>query len=384
MGDADNSVIIATGKCLPELVVPNSAFLDHVFYTKNGKPEVKPIARILEKFHERTGIESRLYARDDQVASDLGTIALKNALDSSGINLDSIDLIIGASNYGDIQSPEFYCDFVPNMSSRLLSKLGYDNREGKIKAFDVLYGCPGWVEALIQADMHIKLGMATRVAVVAMETLSRVSDPHDKDSLIYSDGAGAVIVDAVPGTQKEGIIAYDSETITHFKARGTYGRVTDTSKFLTMEPSKNPDYEHPNRRFLNMFGPNVAQLATEHVPRIAGNVLTYTGWTPDEVKMFLLHQANRQLDYAMACAAGVCEEDLAKRVPITINNFGNSSVATIPTLIDMIARGELTSDCGCAYSFEPGDRLMIASVGASMNVNALSYLVPAQGLPYTR
>jgi len=380
-----NYVFSAVGECIPEKVVPNSYFLKHKFYLRNGKPDAKPIERILDKFEERTGITSRRYARDDQVASDLGAEALDTACKSSGIELESIDVVIGATDYFDIKYGESFIDTVPGTARKVLSKLGYDHSKGKIHALDMVGGCPGWLESVMSGGRRLRLDKnVNRVAVVAMETLSRISDPHDKDSLIYSDGAGAVIIDAVRGTEREGIIAYDSETITHFEAsrRSVFRDITDTAEFLTMGPSNNPEYIHKHRKFLKMFGPNVAELAEEHVPEILAAVLEEAGWTPKEIALFLLHQANRDLDHRMACRAGVLEEDLGIRVPITINYLGNPSVATIPTLIATIAKKELTSDCGCTYSFKPRDKLAIASVGASMIVDAMTYQVPAQGLPY--
>jgi len=66
----------------------------------------------------------------------------------------------------------------------------------KCVAYDVLFGCPGWVEGLIQANAFIKSGIAKKCMVIGAETLSRIVDPHDRDSMIYSDGAGATIIEA--------------------------------------------------------------------------------------------------------------------------------------------------------------------------------------------
>ena len=375
-----NSIIVATGSCIPEVEVSNEDFLDHRFYTKDGQPEPKKAELIIKKFLQRTGIKSRRYAREDQVASDLGADALKNALETSETDINSLDVIIGASNFGDIKAPEYRSDFVPSLTTRVLSKTaqltGYELQpDKKIKTFDIIYGCPGWLEALIIADMHIQTGKAKRVAVVAMETLSRISDPHDRDSMIYADGAGVAILEAVQGEKKEGILSYASRSILQFESKGAYRDVTDCSQYLTMGFSNNPEYAS-DRLFLKMFGPNVAQLAIQYIPEVIMEAIDLAGVKLEDVAMYLLHQANETLDKDMAVKTGVKAEDLDEKVPLTISWLGNSSVATIPTLLDLVVRGKLQSENGSYHSLHPGDRVILASIGASMNVNALLYKMP--------
>ena len=376
-----NSIITATGRCIPEVEIPNSHFLAHTFYTKSGEVERKNTPFIIEKFVERTGISSRRYARDDQVASDLGAIALRHALDSR-IDINTLDMIIAATNYGDISAPHYCCDFVPNIATRVLQKAGYDGSKGReIKAIDIPYGCPCWLEGLILADIYIQQGLAKKIAVVAAETLSRVCDPHDKDSMIYADGAGASIVEAFENETKEGILNSRSKTILYFKPATGLGStaepVTDCSKYLCNCPSNNLNY--PNGRlFLKMLGPNVAQVARTYVPKILKEVLQDIHVSLEDVKLFLLHQANRQLDHDMARDTGIKEEELDGKVPVTIDWLGNSSVATIPTLLDLIARGELRNGNGQQYTLHPNDVIIFGSVGGSMHVNAVAYKVPKE------
>lgn len=369
-----NSIITATGRCIPEVIVDNADFADHLFYTKQKAPEAKPTSAIIRKFVERSGIGSRRYAAPGQVASDLGAIALRHALDTSGTDIHSIDLVIGASNYGDITADRHFCDLVPNLSTRILHKAGYDGvRGGSVMARDVVGACPGWLDALMLADMEIQGGTARRVAVVGAETLSRVCDPHDKDSMLFADGAGAAIVEAIAGGRQEGILGWDRELITYFDPKGS--DVTDPSQYITMGPSHNPNHDQ-SRPYLHMIGPNVSQLAIRHVPRLIRRVLEQADVGLEDVAKFLLHQANKTLDQDMARAAGVAERDLIERVPITLDYLGNASLATIPIMLDLILRKELVNGGRYRHSLKPLDHVVFASVGAGMIVNALLYRMP--------
>jgi 3-oxoacyl-[acyl-carrier-protein] synthase III len=381
-----NSVIVATGKYLPEVEIRNEDFLTHPdykdkeFYLKDGKKDPKTKEARIKKFQERTGIKSRRYARPDQVASDLGALALQHALDSSGIDISTIDCFIGATNFFDVPHLGHPPETVANLATRILHKTPAYQRltnpsELDISAMDVAYGCPGWVEGMILADMRIKLGISKRVAVIAAETLSRISDPHDYDSMIYADGAGVAILEARTSNNEEGIIAHKSRTIPFYKAKGEYGSVTDTAQYLTMGPSNNPQYPQ-DKRFLKMLGPNVAQLALDYVPAMIVDLLKKKKISQELVNFFLLHQAQEQLDHDMARKAGVPEAELEHKVPINIYEYGNSSVGTVPIMFDMIMRNELKSNNGYLYAIHPGNVIVVASIGGSMHANAFIYVVP--------
>jgi 3-oxoacyl-[acyl-carrier-protein] synthase III len=266
---------------------------------------------------------------------------------------------------------------VPNLATRILHKAGYDGRAGgKMMARDVVSGCPGWLDALTLADLELKAGTAKRVAIIGAETLSRVRDPYHKDGLIFSDGAGAVILEAIEGPEREGILSWDRELITYFDPKGS--DVTDPSQYLSMRPSKNPAHDQ-SKLYLDMMGPEVAQLAIVHVPRIMAAVLEKEHLGVQDVDLYLLHQANKKLDFDMARAAGIPEGDLEARVPITLDDLGNSSVATLPTMYDLIARRQLVNG-NARHTFVPGSYLGFASVGADMCANAMLYKMPRQ--PY--
>ena len=105
-----------------------------------------------------------------------------------------LDYILVAHNFGDVTEDNRRSDFVPTLAARVKHKLGIENPT--TIAYDLPFGCPGWLQGVIQADYYLRSGDAKRVLVIGAETLSRVCDPHDRDSMIYADGAGAILLEA--------------------------------------------------------------------------------------------------------------------------------------------------------------------------------------------
>ena len=188
------SIIIGSGSYIPTQRILNEHFLSHVFYDRDGTKLVKMNAEIIQQFGKITGIQERRYVTDDLVASDIGFFAAKEALQSSGIDPESLDYIIVAHNFGDISAENRRSEFVPSLASRVKHHLAISNPQ--TIAYDLPFGCAGWLQGLIQADYYLKSGNAKRILVIGTETLSRICDPHDRDSMIYADGAGAIIVEA--------------------------------------------------------------------------------------------------------------------------------------------------------------------------------------------
>lgn len=350
------SVIIGTGSCIPEVRVPNNAFSDHVFFEKDGEKIFKNMSTVIEKFQTITGIEERRYARPDQSASDLGFIAAEEAITNSGIDRETLDYIIVAHNFGDITFEANRSSLVPTLASRIKALLRIVNPD--CVAYDLPFGCPGWLEGLIQANLFIRSGEAKRCLVIGTETLSRVIDPHDKDSMIYSDGSGAVVVEGTAGDA--GIRASKTQTY-------AYG-FTD---FLQMGASSSPFTKNKDDLFLKMNGRKVYEFALSHVPLVVKAVLDKAGVSAGEIKRILIHQANDKMDAAIVERLfrlyGI-QEVPRDIMPMTIQWLGNSSVATLPTLLDLILKGKMSG-----HTLGPGDRVIFASVGAGMNINAVLY-----------
>lgn len=353
-----NTIIIGSGSYLPTKVIGRDHFKDSVFYTDEGEKIDKPNDEIIQKFVEITEIETRRYLEDDEFNSDLGFRAAKEAIADAKIDQENLDYIIYASNFGEVNT-DGMTNFMPSMSARLKNKLGVRNR--RCVNYDMIFGCPGWVEAMILADTLIKSKKAKLILVVGSETLSRVVDKFDRNKMIFADGAGAVVV-----------CATDDETV---------GIIADSTicdndvelNFLENSPSLKLD-EDRRPLYIRMHGRKIYEYALKHVPDAIKETIDKAGLTLDDIDKILIHQANAKMDYAMISRLhklyGKTDYDHAI-APMTIQNFGNSSVATIPTMFDLIIKGKLDG-----HTFKDQGNVVFASVGAGMNINAIVYKFP--------
>ena len=352
------SVIAATGSYIPPIRVPNAAFADRDFRGAGGKPLGKSNDEILEQFEAITGIRERRYVPEEMCASDMAYEAAKNAVESSGLDPESLDYIIVAHNFGDVRRGG-RSDLVPALAARVKARLQI--KTPRTVAFDLVFGCPGWLQGMIVGDAFIKSGAARRVMVIGADTLSRISDPHDRDSLIYADGAGATVIEARDTSEDVGVLSHvaRSDTLEH-------------SSMLFMGPSYNEEV-FLEALFLKMEGRKLYRYALQTVAGSMKQCLDDAGVKLDEVDKILLHQANGKMDEAIVkelYTLGGTEQP-ADVLPMTIAWLGNSSVATVPTLLDLITKKQLDG-----HALESGDLALFASVGAGMHINAMLYRVP--------
>jgi len=359
MGKDIYSIITGTGSYIPTKVVHNKDYLKNKFCGPDGKRLEKLNEDIIKKFEEITCISERRHVTDDLVTSDIAFFAAKDALESSGVDKESLDYIIVAHNFGDVKADNRRSDSVPSIASRVKHKLRIENPN--TVAYDLLFGCPGWLQAFIQADCYIKLGIAKKVLVIGAEILSRVSDHRDRDSMIYADGAGATIVEAIKSEEPVGVLsyAYRTDTIEH-------------AYMLWMDKSYDSNYEG-SELFLKMHGHKLYEYALRIVPLVVKESLDKKGLSLKEVHWVLLHQANEKMDEAILRRlfklCGV-KEIPPYIMPMIISWLGNSSVATLPTLLDLLLKGNLKNHC-----LKKGDIVVFASVGAGMNVNSMVYIM---------
>ncbi len=351
------SVITATGSHIPATIVPNEAFLNTQFFTPEGAAIPKEPPILLNQFKAITGIRERRYAQPDQKASDLGLLAAGQALTRAGIDPETLDYLIVAHNFGDVVHQTNRVDLVPSLASRIKAGLAIKNPH--CVAYDLAFGCPGWLQGVIQANYYIRSGDAQRCLIIGTETLSRVIDPSDRDSLLFGDGSGAIILEASPNCVT-GILSHHTQTHAYKYA-----------DLLKMGNAYNPDQGEPADRFMKMNGRKLYEFALLHVPLVIKTALDKAGISISAVKKILIHQANHKMDVAILERLfklyGQKSPDLAL-MPMTISWLGNSSVATIPTLLDLVQRGQLTNQ-----RIEAGDTVVLASVGAGMNSNAVVY-----------
>jgi 3-oxoacyl-[acyl-carrier-protein] synthase-3 len=352
------TIITGTGSYIPTKRVSNDEFLNHRFFMDYDQPiDTADNPSTVGKFQEITEIGERRWAEDDQVTSDLGLMAAERAIESAGVDPETLDYIIFAHNFGDVLADNRRCDFCPTLAARVKQRLGIVNPE--CIAYDLPFGCPGWVQGVIQSDYFLRSGDANRALVIGGETLSRISDPHDRDSMIYSDGAGATLLEALETEESVGILAHAvrSDTVDH-------------ARLLWMGES----YDRSNGEatlYLKMYGRKLYNYALTNVPGVVKKSLDRAGVGLDEVKKVFLHQANAKMDEAILKRLFKLYQvsEIPEGVmPMSISWLGNSSVATVPTLVDLVARGQMNGQ-----TLDPGDTVVLASVGAGMNVNSVVY-----------
>lgn len=349
-----NIKITGTGSYIPSRIEYNNDFSRHEFLDENGVKFDHANSVIIEKFKAITGICERRYVKKEFNTSDIAFFAAEKAINNAKINPETLDYIIVAHNFGNVKYENHQGDTVPSLASRVKHALRIKN-PGCI-AYDMLFGCPGWVESVIQAQAFIKAGMARKCLIIGAETLSRVIDKHDRDSMIYSDGAGAAILEA---TEEAGGI------LSHHSASFTY----DEAYYLFFGKSYNNEVSD-NTRYIKMYGRKIYEFAITHVPQAMKACLDKSGIGIDEIKKFFIHQANEKMDEAILKKFyKLYDKEVPEGVmPMNIHKMGNSSVATIPTLFDTVRQGAMKDQ-----EVHPGDVIIFASVGAGMNINAIVY-----------
>lgn len=343
------------GSCIPENTIKNSAFLDKKFKNPDGSSVSGSNDMIIKKFKAITGINERRYADEDVTSSDLAAIAAKKAIEDAGVDPETLDYLIVAQNFGDVKHNQTQSDTVPSLASRVKHRLGI--KSSSCVAYDLIFGCPGWLQGVIQANAFIKAGIAKKCLVIGAETLSRVIDPHDRDSMIFSDGAGATVIEEVFG-QTGGVLAHES---------ATYSK--DEAYYLTFEESYDKEQDS-GTRYIKMNGRKIYNFTLSNVPKAMKACLDKSGVHIKDIKKLFLHQANEKMDDAISERFyKLYDMEVPEHImPMSIGILGNSSVATLPTLLDLVKNREIENQ-----ELHPGDIIILASVGAGMNINAMVY-----------
>ena len=356
------SIIIGSGSYIPTRVVPNADFINNEFYGPDGLKLTKSNPVIIDQFEQITGIQERRYVTDDLLTSDIASLAAREALTASKIDPETLDYIIVAHNFGDVRAGNSYTDMVPALASRVKNQLGITNPD--TIAYDLPFGCAGWLQGMIQADGYIRSGDAKRALIIGAETLSRICDPHDRDSMIYADGAGAVILAATESEEPIGMISHVTKSYAN-----------ELTYVLKMCKSAYPGYTG-DRVFLNMQGRKLYEHVLKIVPGVIKECITKAGLSIEDMDKLLIHQANNKMDEAVLKQLYELYDLKSPSLdimPMTISWLGNSSVATLPTLYDLIERNKFEGQ-----EFTAGTMMVFAAVGAGVNVNAVVYKIPAK------
>jgi 3-oxoacyl-[acyl-carrier-protein] synthase-3 len=256
---------------------------------------------------ERTGIKARHIASDDETTSSLGVAAAKQALVRSGIDPVDIDLVICATATPDRTFPA--------TAVRIQTALGVT----KGAAFDVQAVCSGFVYAMTVADSLLKNGQATRALVIGAETFSRILDWSDRSTcVLFGDGAGAVVLEAVPqhgAREDRGILS------TRIRSDGRY----EDLLYVDGGPGTTKTVGH-----LRMNGREVFRHAVQKISGVIEETLVATGYAADEIDLFVPHQANLRILNGIAAKLGVAPE----KIVITLDQHGNTSAASIPLALN--------------------------------------------------
>lgn len=354
------TVITGTGSYIPPTIKTNKDFTVNNFYAENNtKIETNPL-EVVEKFGQITGIKERRYADGDMNASDMAAIAARLAIEDAQCDPETLDQIIVAHNFGNVIKHTIQTDAMPALASRVKHALQINNPN--CVAYDILFGCPGWLQGVIQSDAYFKAGIAKKSLVIGTETLSRVLDMYDRDSMIFSDGAGASILEAKDAASTQsGILSSCVQS-----------HCLKELDYLNMGKSNFPDSD-PRVRYIKMKGRKVYEYAMKHVPAAMKDCLDKAEVGISQLKKVFIHQANEKMDEGIINALyrlygiAAAPENI---MPMNIHNLGNSSVATIPTLLDMVRKTNMPH-----HNLTAGDIILFASVGAGMNINAVCYRV---------
>ncbi len=322
-GDAErDTVILGIGGYLPDRVVTNEEL------AKNF-PEVSA-----EYVYQVTGIRQRRWAGEDETPSNMALKASLEAIRKSGIATKDIDAIILATTTPDVAMPSTACILQDRLSLR------------PMPAFDLNAACSGWLYAVAMAQGMIRSGTAHTVLTVGVDMQSRLLDKSDRNAyFIFGDGAGAAIVTA--GSSGHRIC----RTTLSADARG-----------LHMARRKDPGYYVTNGNgnvdpWIRLDGPALFRLATDSFTAVIREAMAKTGWTPEETRWVIPHQANGRILKAAAKRSGVAFD----RFFLNVDHVGNTSSASIPLALLEVEE-----------SLEPGDKLILCSVGAGMTTAAVS------------
>ena len=316
--------ILGTGSYLPNKIVSNDD-LSKVVETSD------------EWISSRTGIKTR-HISEGETSYELGSKAAKLALEDAGMDANDIDLIIFATITSD--SP------LPSSACMVQEQIGAVNAT----CFDITAACSGFLFALNTANAYLVSGMYRNILVIGSETLSRMVNWHDRTTcVLFGDGAGAAVVTADFSKAFYSVTGSDG-----FKGSVLTGGGT---LFKNLCYGSELDSIFTDDYFMKMDGQEVFKFAVTKVPECIKQVLDKSGKTVDDIEYYILHQANVRIISSVAKRLGI-EED---KIPVNLHNYGNTSAASIPILLDEMNKGgKLTS----------GSKIVLSGFGGGLTWGA--------------
>ncbi|WP_373212085.1 beta-ketoacyl-ACP synthase III [Ruminococcus sp. 5_1_39BFAA] len=312
--------IIGTGSYIPEQVWENEK-LSQMVDTND------------EWIRERTGIARRHIAGNREPTVYMAAEAAKAALDNAGIRAEEVDLILVATiSPGEI---------MPCTACGVQERIG----ASRATCFDLSSACTGFLFALNTAQAYLGMGIYRTALVIGAERLSNLTNWKDRGTcILFGDGAGAAVLQASP----EGFYVQ----VTH--STGEKGSVlTCTSR----NQEKYEDIPAAAETYMQMDGKEVFKFAVSREPEVIRELLEQSGKKQEEIRYYLLHQANERIVKSVAKRLGESME----KFPMNISQYGNTSSASIPILMDEQNR---------KGAFSSGDFLVLSGFGGGLSYGA--------------
>ncbi|MEE8111398.1 MAG: beta-ketoacyl-ACP synthase III [Acidobacteriota bacterium] len=324
MSQIIRSVIAGTGSALPDKVMTNFD-LEKIVDTSD------------EWITTRTGIKERRIAEEGEYMSTFATGASRKALEMAGIDAADVDLIICGTVTPDMPIPSTACFIQENLGAK------------RAACFDMAAGCSGFIYGLEIANQFITTGTFRNILVIGAELLSKFLDWTDRTTcVIFADGAGAALV--TRGEAPRGILA------SCLRADGKMADFICLPGGGTRYPPSEKTYRE-GLQYIRMKGNETFKIAVRSLEEVSREVLRRANLTPDQVDLFVPHQANRRIIDAVGVRLGVDPD----RVYVNVDRVGNTSAASIPIAMDEAVR---------ANRVKPGDIILFAAFGAGLTWGA--------------
>lgn len=309
------SRIIGTGSCLPENVVTND-----------------DLSKIMETSDEwitsRTGIRERRLAKEETTAS-MAAAAAKKAIQDAGLTAQDIDLILVGTITADYVTPSVACEIQAAIGA------------AKAVAFDINAACSGFMFALNTAHAYLQSGLAKTALVLGVETLSKIMDWNDRSTcVLFGDGAGAAVVRA----DETGLLSFDQGS------DGAKGMVLSCPARTNNNPLIETDQQ---LKYVYMDGQEVYKFAVKIVPDSIQKAVEKAGIEMEDVKYFVLHQANIRILQSVSKRLKIDMD----RFPVSLDHCANTSAASVPILLDEMNRKGM---------LQRGDKIVMSGFGGGL------------------
>ena len=339
--------IAGTGSSLPRLRITNDD-LGRIMDTSDAW------------IRSRTGIGARHIAVEE-TTTGMSVAAARQALEEAGMQPEELELIIAATLTPD--------QILPPLSCEVQRELGAVNAA----AYDLCAACSGFVFALNTAQAYIQSGMYHNILIIGAETLSKLMDWSDRSTcVLFGDGAGAAVITAeeegifagIQGSDgaKGAVLACGGRPLEHpFISQkagaadaGYQADTMDTVSEAGPETGRNAGYP-----YVRMNGQEVYKFAVRTVPKCISQALEQAQWQPQDISLFLLHQANQRIIEAVAKRL----KQPMEKFPVCLEECGNISAASVPVLLDRVNK---------AGRLKRGDRIVLAGFGAGLTWGAVA------------